>query len=314
MKTLILALFIALSGSAHATSLTDYYRFLISSNETQKILPLVNENSYQLSCEAQFQQAFADGNLKITLAFGYMDVSGNPDHFNSENSRYQIGQVLDPAAKEAFEDALTRPCIKLSIGESQICGFRKRGKTFSKRVRHGRQNTQVTVQLLAPAVSNSDSRNQSSRRQQNRSAEVTAQFQAALQNQDAVIYMGHARSGGGPDFSPPRYSHASHVDYSWYRSNRPGITSMLTALNSASRPAPVIGLLACKSTGLFSRSVRASAPGSLLITADHLFDYNEIIPTGFAVLEALLSRQCGDNFTQVIRSAVTNPSTLNIFR
>ena len=125
---------------------------------------------------------------------------------------------------------------------------------------------------------------------------------------------GHARSGGGPDFFPPIYLSGSHVNYSEYRRTQPGLRATLNALNGTSSPAPVVGLLSCKSTGLFSRQIKAAAPNSLLITADDLFDYNEILPTAFATLEAILSRQCGSDFDRVIRSAVTNPSTLNIFR
>jgi len=303
-----------MSMPALATDLDDFYSFLISRAESAKVLPAKDERSYQRACESQIQRAYADGELKISLAFGYMDVSGNPEHYSSENSRYRIGQVLDPAAKRAFERVLVRPCMDLGIGESEVCGFRKRGGRFTKRVRHGRVSTQVTVTLFNGARSESDSRNQGNARQLRQSEQARNQFHSALQTQDAVIYMGHARSGGGPDFFPPRYSHANHVNYPWYRSNRPGIGPMLSVLRSAAQPAPIIGLLACKSTGLFSRSVRSVAPRSLLITADHLFDYNEIIPTSFAVLEALLSKQCGADFTRVVRSSVTNPSSLNIFR
>ncbi len=299
LSLLVLAFIFSRPSLANIPGLSSAYTSQLAG--TRNLLAqtqLLNDDT-PATCRQQLLNISSDNVIDITLAFGYMDVSQGQE---ASDSFYQRGDVLDQDAKDAFETILTSSCLR---EHNFACGFRKSGGYLVKRLRNrltGR-NMQVNIQLLAPSVTSDDSQNKNRylAEQQQSSQQVRGRFMSALQTADAVIYLGHARSGGGPDFSPPVLTANGHVDYSYYRHEQAGIKSMLAALNQASRPPALLGLLACKSTDLFSRSVRRASPGSILVSADSLFDYNDILPTGFAMLEAVISQRCSDDFEKVIR-------------
>ncbi|NQZ02058.1 MAG: hypothetical protein HRT45_15465 [Bdellovibrionales bacterium] len=299
-------------ASAQLLSLEGFYRAqFYSLNE--KLKTVIDPNSHTRSCETQITNAFADGVLKISLVLGYMDVSGNPESFTGDVRKYVLGTAADPNGAEAISDFLTRSCTGSRRNPSHLCGFRKSGSKFTKRIR-SQKSARVEIELLHSARTTVDANNQNNQRQMRKSSQTESKFLAALKTKDMVIYMGHARNGGGPDFYPPVYSSGSNVDYGHYQRTQNGIKKMLGALSSTTNDAPIIGMLACKSTGLFAASIRRQAPSSILVTADTLFNYDEILPTGLAMVEALMQHQCGDSFTRSLRTGVTNPNQLNIFR
>jgi hypothetical protein len=250
----------------------------------------------------------ADNQLTIFVGFGYMDFSAGQDFVDSATSLYNYGDVLDPDAYDAFSKALVRGCSTGGLSsktQAFACGFKKGNGGFTKTIknRFTGKNTQVIVKLASSAYTSNDLQNKTTYadKQQQKSQNTHAQFLNALKTYDAVIYLGHARSGGGPDFYPPRLLKNGHVDYGYYKSNKPGIKSMLQSLKSSAGP-DLIGLLACKSTGLFSSSVQKYSSHSALITANSLFDFDDLVPTGFTVLEALISQRCNENFSNVVES------------
>ncbi|MEO0335396.1 MAG: hypothetical protein AAF202_03325 [Pseudomonadota bacterium] len=304
-------LLLFLSPAANAVSLEGFYRASFY-NVQQSLNSTIDENAHSRSCEPQIVRAHQDGVLNITLALGYMDVSGNLDAVVGDNRKYTLGSAVDPQGYNSIADFLTRKCTS-SRSPVQLCGFRKSRGRFTKTFRKPKR-VRVQINLISSAHTSSDSRNRQDPKQVTKSEQAQNKFLNALKNQDVVIYMGHARSGGGPDFSPPVYSSGHQVDYSHYRRTQPGLRAMLGALAATTSDAPIIGLLACKSTGLFSSAVRANAPGSMLVTADTLFDYDEILPTGLAMVGAVIGHQCGDSLTRAMKVGVTNPNELNIFR
>jgi hypothetical protein len=90
------------------------------------------------------------------------------------------------------------------------------------------------------------------------------------------------------------------VDYGYYKQHQPGLKSMLGALQG--NDPDMIGLFACKSTGLFAGSTQKYAPNAIIVTADNLFDFSNLIPTGFLAIETLVSQRCNENFSNVIKS------------
>ncbi len=260
------------------------------------------------SCQTQLVQMTQDNELTILVALGYMDYSVGQDVADSGASLYNLGSVLDPDAMAAFSTALTRSCTTSGLGsKNQVfaCGFRKSGSQYTKNITNQftGKKTRVLVKLVSSAYTSSDSQNKIkyASEQNQKSQNAQNQYLLALQNFDAVLYLGHARSGGGPDFFPPRMKNNGHVDYSYYKKNKPGLKAMLGALAVAKGP-DLIGLLAYKSTGLFASSVQKYSAHSALITADSLFDFDDLVPTGFTVIEALISQRCNENFSNVVQS------------
>ena len=272
------------------------------------------KNSKPKTCNQQTLDIRADGKIDITVVFGYMDVSGGQDYNDSGTSLYGNGHVLDIDGKAALRGLLKSGCPSRKV---TACGFRGSGDTLTKSIQDRWTNKKltVTIRLANPAVTASNAQNVGpyASRQRKASANTKAVFLNALKTQDMTIYMGHARSGGGPDFLPPVLYGNGHVNYSHYRSQQEGIKSMLGALRAAAEPSSVIGVLACKSTDLFADRIRGQAADSVVVTADALFDYNDILPTGYAMLEAVVSQRCGSEFTNLVKVQPASRNFLDVF-
>lgn len=290
---------------------TAYYSRLMEVRELMAQKNFWNEPT-PTTCYSQIANLAKDGEIKITVAMGYMDVSRGQEASYSSDSYYQIGHVLDRDAKEGLAYALTSRCADRN---HFACGFRKSGRFYTKQIQDrwsGRRRS-VKVELLAPSVSviNADNSGPLLKQQQSLSQEVESQYLSSFVTSDVVLYLGHARSGGGPDFLPPILSTNGSVNYSYYKQNRPGFRKMLGAV--AQGQTPVVGLLACKSTGLFSRDVKNQSPGSLVISADDLFDYNDILPTAYATIEAVVGQRCGATFEDIVRLVPGSSRDLSLF-
>jgi hypothetical protein len=299
-------MFFSFTTQASIPGLSGYYTKALVSAQINALAQYPPNNKLS-SCQQQIVNMSQDHELTIFVGLGYMDFSRGQDFVNSGTSLYQFGEVLDLDAKIAFEKALTRKCSGTSLSSKNLpsaCGFRKSKGGFSKKMvnKFTGKRMNVFVKVVSSAYSSNDQLNKTTyaQKQNSQSQYALNQFQSALQSYDAVFYLGHARSGGGPDFFPPRLLKNGHVDYGYYKQQRPGLNSMLQALQG-SDPS-LIGLLACKSTGLFAASTQKHAPHSALITADNLFDFSDLIPTGFLAIEALVSQRCNENFSNVVKN------------
>lgn len=284
-----------------------YYKSMVFSQiNAVKNYPLTNSKQ----CQSQLVNMSSDNQITIFVALGYLDFSAGQDFQDSSTSLYRFGDVLDLDAHKAFEQALTRTCSVGGLGSNNqafACGFSRSKGGFSKTIknRFTGKNLKVYIKVASSAYSSDDQKNKTTyaSKQNAKSKNTHAQFLAALKSYDSVIYLGHARSGGGPDFYPPRLLSNSHVDYGHYKKNRPGISSMLQSLQGNYGP-DVIGVLACKSTGLFSSSIRKYSPNSAVITADNLFDFSDLMPSGLNLIEAIVSQRCNENFSNVVNSGL----------
>lgn len=308
------AIFIGLAqAQAQIPGLETAYDNLLTSTQ-DRIVSQNLTNGQSKTCHPQALEIRADGKIEITVAFGYMDVSGGQDFNDSGTSIYGNGHVLDIDAKNALKGVLKAACPSSKL---KACGFRGNGDTLTKRIKDRWSNTNlnVTIRLASPSVTSYNSQNVGANagRQNQSSANVRNIFLSALQTQDVTLYLGHARSGGGPDFMPPILTGGGHVNYPHYRKQQEGIGSMLSVLGKAQEPSSVVGVLACKSTDLFASRIRSKAPDSVLVTADALFDYNDILPTGYAIIEAVLSQRCSDEFTKLVKVQPKSKSFLDVF-
>lgn len=315
MKFFIISfIFFTFQESWAATSIpglsTAYYSRIMEIREVMAQKNFWNE-TVPTTCYAQIPQMSNDEEIKITLAFGYMDVSTGQEASYTEDSYYQIGHVLDLDAKEGMEYALSARCVDKN---NFACGFKKSGRYYTKHILDrwsGRRKT-VKVELIAPSVSvvNADNVGPLLRNQTASSLDAENRYLSAFVTSDVVLYLGHARSGGGPDFSPPILNNNGSVNYSHYKKNRLGFRKLLGAV--AQGQTPVVGLLACKSTGLFSREVKRQSPGSLIISADDLFDYNDILPTAYGIVEAVVGQRCGTTFEDIVRVVPSSANDLSL--
>jgi hypothetical protein len=270
------------------------------------------QESVPTTCHSQIANLARDGEIRITVALGYMDVSLGQEADFSSDSYYQIGHVLDHDAKKGLEYALTERCLSPN---HFACGFRKSRDIYTKQIhdRWSGQRKTVRIELLSPSVSVINTDNSGPLlSQQNRSSQDTeSRYLSAFRTSDAVLYLGHARSGGGPDFFPPQLLANGKVDYSYYKQNQPGLRKMLSAVTNGQTP--IVGVFACKSTGLFSASIKRQSPESIVITADELFNYNNILPTAYSTIEAIVGQRCGSTFEDIVRIVPGSEHNLSLF-
>lgn len=166
---------------------------------------------------------------------------------------------------------------------------------------------------------------------QTRRTETSKQFFAdALRNSDMVMYVGHARAGGGPDFGPPViHPQTKRTYFDWYCGNYPGVNLMHGALTEgpdimSSPPLPpvssttakgawcngksfddqrkpnqkqpkIIGMFACFSKEHFKDQLRKDAPqAGLILSGDTAFE--ESVGQAFASLDSVLGMRCENEF------------------
>ncbi len=297
---------ITLSSTSALAKLPDLQgRFNLQLISAQERLNQVPNSAPDKSCNAFYSKLFRDGQLDISAGIGYFDATSV--NFSYMGREYD-DIVLDPYAYAAFVQMLQSRCNSRS--NFKACGFdRSLSKTF--RTRSG-QNVRVKIRLAHGASSANNSQNasndgQMSGAQAAQSKRARGVFFGGIQSgTDVAIYMGHARSGGGPDFYPPRLLSNGSVNYGYYKSTQEGIRTLLGSLRqaqAAGRAPMVVGLLACKSAGLFSGAVANAAPGSLVVSARDLFNDVDIFPTGLALIDSLLNERCDSSFVQGVKVA-----------
>ncbi len=267
------------------------------------------------TCHAQVVALANTKTIKIFLGFGYMDISQGQDYNDSASQMYGPGDVLDLDARDAMENILISDCPSDKGQKLMACGFSRKGQKLTKKIknRFSNSNLNIEITLQSPSVTSKDANNRVSKKQMTSSDRSRNHFLSALQTHDVVLYLGHARSGGGPDFYPPVLTASGRVNYDYYRAEQQGIGEMLSALRGAQQKPAVLGVLACKSTGLFANRIRKVTPQSILVTADELFDYNDILPTGYAMLEAVIQQRCTDSFSRVTKVQPASSNFLKVF-
>ena len=238
------------------------------------------------------QESGNDRFFDVSLAFGYMDFAG---------------QTADNYASYGFQAALMSRC---QPGEF-ACGFTRHpddANLFYKQIKIlgpdgvlRLRTVRITIQSSSVSNIERDNRTELRDQQNRKSAETQKFFLSGLQNSDVVFYVGHARDGGGPDFSPPVLIKGSQTkaDYGWYHKNQPGVHAMVDALGAASHPAKIVGIFACYAEDHFSDLFKQILPGSgVILSGQQEFEASEA--QAAASLDSILGLKCADQFQQSV--------------
>jgi hypothetical protein len=118
---------------------------------------------------------------------------------------------------------------------------------------------------------------------------------------DAVIVTGHSRGGGGPDFFPARRLLNGHINYAWYRHNRPGFGRLLATLDKHPDHQPmVIGLISCDTKNHFYRDLKPHAKGTGFVFSNAEALWVDELNATVGTLNSLLGEKCKEAFTRNI--------------
>lgn len=238
------------------------------------------------ACERAYDQIYGGQPILFRIVFGYKDT--RPARF-----------VGDRYERNALVAELLKPCPPGRLA----CGFRRAegdGELLLKEIRAPRWGVrQIRLEVVHSSAGPDDEENRGDPLQRWRSRHAEAAFLEGMKEARVVLYDGHSRDGGGPDFGPPRLT-KGHVDYYWYQLRQPGLERMLSHLKESPRPPKILGLFSCVSTGHFASRIREAAPALGLVTSSQLLYYIDAFRSLIGTLEALLSGYCEQDFQAAV--------------
>lgn len=241
------------------------------------------------SCKKSYDKIYADGEFTMSLFLGYAE--GSSDY------------VTDGTDKAVFAERLTRPCL----GQEQLCGFNRHADDadiFTKTiVRANGKKEKVTFRISNSSYSSShkDNLGKFAAEQNKRSQNIEKKFLKALQTDDAVFYLGHARRGTGPGFQP-----MTTTRWLGALATKGSLTRMVNGLKSANKTPVIIGMATCEGEQHYGKALNEAAPNSgLLMTRQttSFFDATDLVAVS---LEKLLQKICATEF----RAAIQNTASI----
>jgi hypothetical protein len=233
---------------------------------------------------------------QIHVFFGYIDGLN------------ETIESADLPMRLALRDELTKPC------QSSIfaCGFREEINsepssqslltTLRKVLTVDGVQKSVVIRLFGSAIGlDRMSIAQSTNEQLEASHWAERKFVESFDQSQMLLYLGHSRSGGGPDFYPPAMSYNDQVDYAYYLRDRRGVQLLTEGLKRAKSDLKILGLHSCTSEEQFSGLVKKMKPNLVQLYSPRLIGFDEEISTVYSSLNAVLSRSCKDEFSQSIQ-------------
>lgn len=272
--------------------------------ESLASVPVIRPRSEaeQARCDAFYSRVRAKGSMKIVMGIGYYDFSeGEPFSFEYRDGlalkRHDFGMnaTIDNTYMILYRDLLTRKCR----GKLQFCGFKETAPgIYAKTVKtpEGRK-IKATIEVRDSSVTPEHSANIGPLKAEQswKSDQTTRWFFDTVNTADLVVYNGHSRKGGGPDFEPPKLLKNLHVNYAWYDKNKPGLTRLLAALDRGQKPAAVL-MMSCNSVKLFEKPIARSAPGMGFAGTNAVIPGDIPNKAAIAGMDAFLKFQCQEGF------------------
>lgn len=218
----------------------------------------------------QLDPAPIERDLEVRVVYGYKDA--RPARF-----------VADRYERMLLVARLTAGC---TAGET-VCGFSR----DSRDVELFRKGN-IRLRVIASSAGPDDEEDRKDPFQAMRTAHAERVFLDGLRDADVVIYNGHSRGGGGPDFRPPRLSGGA-VDYEWYRARKPGMRPVLEALKRGMRESrlQLLSFLSCASAKHFVQSVESARPGLNTVTTPQLLYFADAHAATLDVLASVFSKR-----------------------
>ena len=134
-------------------------------------------------------------------------------------------------------------------------------------------------------------------------------WRESIENGDEiVIYDGHARDGGGPSFDPPVVLPNGHVDYNWYRKNKPGHKDETEAFSKAVKKGKAPSYYASLSCNGIRNFVKKGnfpsvSPKTTYALSKRTSYPDEGLATMLNTLEGSLKKQCPEDINKKIEGA-----------
>lgn len=272
-------------------------------------LKVVDANSPKegpAKCENVYAKAMNKGVLDIRYALGYFDDStGEERVWNGIN--YGLSPSLDIEVFNALRKELTNRCWDRSL---RTCGFDESGDPKSGKVvlqkyvdLHGKK-TLVRLTLTQGSATESFVLNKGAQaaRQRHITAQAEDNFFNGLKVADIVLYNGHSRNGGGPDFNLPILMSNNKVNYKgYYEVKRPGIIRTMQSLKENPNKEIIVGFFSCYSKKHFYNTFIQANPRQRVILSADTIDYFDTLKASVGYLEGFLRGSCGQDLADTAK-------------
>ncbi len=258
-------------------------------------------------CLPVYKNPIQNGVFDIRYALGYFDDSQGIDIlWNNQN--YGLSPSLDIGMFNSIIHALTEPCESRS--QMDLCGFSASGDPAYGKVILEKKITllnnsvlaRITLTQASASESFENNKNLLADRQKFLTQQSEENYFGGIGKADVVIYNGHSRKGGGPDFNPPLLNSINHVNYDgYYLVKKPGITRVLNSIKSNPNKDGVLAFFSCFSKKHFYDDILKANPKQRLVLSADTIDYFDSMKASMGYLEGLLRGTCGQDLADLAK-------------
>jgi len=251
------------------------------------------------SCKQIYTNLYAKPQIDLKVVFGYKDA--RPARF-----------VADRYERMIFIQRLTKKCqgkglacdFKRSVTDADLLTRKIRGPVGKER--------EIFLRAIQSSAGPDDEDNRRNPFQKWRTRFANLAFLQGLSSADVVIYNGHSRAGGGPDFEPPRLGRNLDVDFSWYREHQPGFNPIIATLEGVPSSMKLLGLYSCASSKHFLDRVKKVKPDLGLITSPRLIYFADAMESSIESISSLLSMKCEGSFRSSLAKKLSRASGAHV--
>lgn len=121
------------------------------------------------------------------------------------------------------------------------------------------------------------------------------------------MFSGHARMGGGPSFDPPVVLSSGHIDYAWYKKNRPGHqleTQAFIKAVASGKPPVFYGSFSCDGITNFwtGGNFPEASPETAFVLSRRVTLGDESVRAILSSIDGVLSGMCGKDLSDWIQT------------
>ena len=292
MRLLLLILFF-LSLEVHADQTDNIFRLF---EEVSKRVTNLNNQSLRTICQSTLGARATKNEIEACVKFYKPIIDKSKIRID-----YFIGylnydeRVVDGFEKAAFRAFLLRPCV----GKDTFCSFKSTPENpeyFYKEMTWANgQKKKFEVYLHNASVSSDDASNRKSNAQKIKSESIRRKFIEAASTSDVLVYSGHSRFGGGPDFFPEKMTAKGTEDVAFYKKNKPGMKDLTEGLSKRDKDHSLFMniMASCDSKKHFAATLKKEpqGPQNALLSNRSVSDH-EAQTSIITTLSMLFAGQC----------------------
>lgn len=217
----------------------------------------------------------ANNNLRIRIAIGYQD-------FSPQN------HVSDLLERQLLQDFLQERCI----GNFPLCEFELTYEGGFRSVLEKQiGDRKIILTITTSSISTNNQTNEKEESQIEKSDYAVSQFLSSFRVEDVVVYWGHGRSGGGPDFHPPELTKKGDVNYSSYENKKAGRSLLQAGLGLKGVRTQFVGMFGCNTTS-FTKPLAKIFPHVNFSGSVGSIDGYEMARGGLTFIAGIINNDC----------------------